>query len=83
MYTYHAHPPFITGKNQGLTYDLADYLTGKSSERFVFVVMPMSRPHLNKAIELSILAGFAEEPGTTRRVRVAERDVSCGGKTSD
>jgi len=51
MYTYHTHPPFITGKNQGLTYDLADYLTSKSSERFVFVVMPMSRPHLNKAIE--------------------------------
>ena len=51
IYTYHTHPPFIIGQNQGLTYDLADFLTSKSSGRFVFVVTPMSRPRLNKAIE--------------------------------
>ena len=51
--TYHTHPPFITGQKQGLTYDLADFLTSKSSGRFVFKVTPMSRPRLNKAIEQS------------------------------
>lgn len=51
--TYHTHPPFITGQKQGLTYDLADFLTRQSSGRFVFEVTPMSRPRLNKAIEQS------------------------------
>lgn len=53
IFTYHTHPPFITGQNQGLTYDLAEFLTSKSSGRFVFVVTPMSRPRLNKSIEQS------------------------------
>lgn len=51
VYTYHTHPPFITSEDEGLSYDLAEYLTQKSHGQFKFVVMPMSRPRLNKLIE--------------------------------
>jgi polar amino acid transport system substrate-binding protein len=47
IYTYHIHPPFIVEGGTGLTYDLADYLTGHSDGRFQFEVAPMSRPRLN------------------------------------
>ncbi len=51
MYTYHTHPPFITGKQEGLTLDLAKYLTEKSDGRFVFQVVSVSRPRLNMVLE--------------------------------
>ncbi len=51
VYTYHTHPPFVTGKHEGLTFDLAKYLSEKSGGRFRFRVVLMSRPRLNKAIK--------------------------------
>lgn len=50
IFTYHTHPPFVTGKGQGLTYDLARYLSDKSDGRYAFKVSEMSRPRLNKSI---------------------------------
>lgn len=50
LYTYHTHPPFITSPGKGLSYDLANYLTRKSADRFRFVVKPMSRPRVNKML---------------------------------
>lgn len=53
IYTYHTHPPFITGENEGLTFDLAQYFSDKSDQRFDFRVVSVSRPRLNKLIETS------------------------------
>ena len=50
VFTYHTHPPFVTGQQQGLTYDLARYLSDKSDGRYVFKVSEMSRPRINKSI---------------------------------
>ena len=55
--TYHTHPPFIVGAKQGLTYDLAAYLNDHSGDRYEFEVRSMSRPALNKLIEMP-LAGI-------------------------
>jgi len=51
VYTYHTHPPFITGEQEGLTFDLAKYLSEKSGGRFDFQVVSVSRPRLNEMIE--------------------------------
>lgn len=51
VYTYHTHPPFITGENEGLTFDLAQYFSDESGQRFEFRVVSVSRPRLNKLIE--------------------------------
>ena len=51
MYTYHTHAPFILQEKEGLSYDLADYLTKKSSGQYEFVVKSMSRPRVNKMTE--------------------------------
>lgn len=50
VYTYHTHPPFITGEKKGLSYDLARYLTEKSNGDYSFSLMPMSRPRVNKML---------------------------------
>ncbi len=50
IYTYHTHPPFIITTGQGLSYDLAAYLSNKSHGRFQFTVKPMSRPRVNKML---------------------------------
>jgi ABC-type amino acid transport substrate-binding protein len=51
VYTYHTHPPFITGEQEGLTFDLAKYLSEKSAGRFDFQAVSVSRPRLNERIE--------------------------------
>lgn len=50
VYTYHTHPPFITGTGQGLSYDLAEYLSEKSQGRYKFTVKPMSKPRVGKML---------------------------------
>lgn len=49
--SYHTHPPFIVADKEGLTYDLATLLSERSGGRFVFQVVPTSRPRLNKLLE--------------------------------
>lgn len=49
--TYHTHAPFIIAESKGLTYDLADYLSEKSSGRYQFVVLPMSRMRIDRLVE--------------------------------
>lgn len=51
VFTYHTHPPFIIESGQGLSYDLAKYLSRKSGGRYNFLVKPMSRPRVNKMIK--------------------------------
>ena len=46
VYTYHNHAPFITDKNQGLSYDLIDYLNGQS-DQFKFNLKVVPRKRLN------------------------------------
>ena len=53
--TYHTHPPFIVGARQGLTHDLAAYLNEHSGGRYEFEVRSMSRPALNKSIEMPLV----------------------------
>ena len=50
LFTYHTHPPFITGDGTGLSYDLAHYLTARAEGRFTFTVKPMSRPRVDKML---------------------------------
>lgn len=56
LYTYHLHVPFITAQGEGLTYDLARYLTEQSDGAFTFEVMPISRPRLNNMLDSADLA---------------------------
>lgn len=51
LYTYHTHPPFITGTGEGLTFDLAAFLTDRSNGKFIFNVVLSSRPRINRLIE--------------------------------
>ncbi len=51
LFTYHTHAPFIVASHQGLTYDLAEYLSKKSHGRYQFVVKPMSRTRVNKILK--------------------------------
>ena len=53
LITYHSHVPFVTGTNQGLTFDLAAYLTEKSDGQYRFQVRTMSRPRVNTLIASS------------------------------
>ncbi len=57
VFTYHTHPPFTVGAKRGLTSDLAAYLTGHSGGLYTFEVREMSRPALNKRIDMA-LAGM-------------------------
>jgi len=51
LLTYHKVPPFITGNQTGLTYDLADFLTRKSGKRFVFQVQVLPRKRLDMLLK--------------------------------
>ncbi|MEH6473137.1 MAG: transporter substrate-binding domain-containing protein [Halopseudomonas sp.] len=51
LYTYHLTPPFVSGKGEGLTYDMASYLTSKSAGKFEFVVKELPRKRLNEVIK--------------------------------
>ena len=48
--TYHSHPPFQTGAREGLTWELASYLTSAAGGRYRFEVQLLSRPAVNKAL---------------------------------
>jgi polar amino acid transport system substrate-binding protein len=54
--TYHTHPPFVVGPQQGLTYDLAAYLTAHANGRYVFEVREMSRPALDKSLDMPLVS---------------------------
>jgi polar amino acid transport system substrate-binding protein len=43
LYSYHAEPPFVTGENKGLTYELAGYLSKKTGNKFNVQVLPRAR----------------------------------------
>lgn len=47
IYSYHNHPPFVTGENKGLTYELADRLNGQATGKFQFQVRIIPRGRLN------------------------------------
>lgn len=51
LYTYHTHPPFITGNDEGLSYDLAAFLSQKLNGTFSFKVVPASRSHIDRLAE--------------------------------
>lgn len=43
LYSYHAEPPFVTGDNKGLTYELAEFLGKKTGNKFEVKVLPRAR----------------------------------------
>jgi len=47
IYTYHDHPPFVTGKAEGLSYDLSHLLNEKAGESFKFDLHVIPRARLN------------------------------------
>lgn len=47
IYSYHNHPPFVTGINSGLTYDLAKQLNKQAAGRYFFKVSIVPRSRLN------------------------------------
>ena len=47
LYSYHNHPPFVTGTRIGLTYELADYLNEKAAGAYRFEVKILPRARLN------------------------------------
>lgn len=47
LYTYHQAPPFITGNDVGLTYDLANYLSQNSNGAYLFSVEVLPRKRLD------------------------------------
>lgn len=53
FFTYHLAPPFIINAKtkEGLTYDLAEYFTERSQDRFNFIVTPLPRLRLDRNIK--------------------------------
>jgi len=51
IYTYHTHAPFIVAEGEGLSYDLATYLSEKSSGKYRFRVLPMTRARIDRLLE--------------------------------
>ena len=51
IYSYHNHPPFVTGKGKGLTYELADILRREAGGEYSFEVKILPRPRLNTRIK--------------------------------
>lgn len=51
LLTYHVHPPFVNGPQEGLTYSLAQFLTQRSEGRFSFEVEELPRKRLDLAIQ--------------------------------
>jgi hypothetical protein len=47
IYSYHNHPPFVTGKKSGLTYELAKQLNKQAAGRYLFEVSIIPRSRLN------------------------------------
>jgi len=51
IYSYQNMPPFITGSQQGLTYELADYLNNKLKGAYKFIVFRLPRNRADRLIE--------------------------------
>lgn len=51
IFTYHTHAPFIIAAEEGLSYELAEYLNTHSQGLYFFEVIPMSRSRVNKMLE--------------------------------
>lgn len=51
LYTYHGEPPFVTGGNAGLTYELASYLTRKSNGALTVKVSLLPRARVDQAVQ--------------------------------
>jgi polar amino acid transport system substrate-binding protein len=51
LLTYHTHEPFITGDRQGLSYDLATFLSDHSDGAYRFEVIPASRPRIDRILQ--------------------------------
>jgi polar amino acid transport system substrate-binding protein len=51
LYTYHTHPPFMTGNGEGMTFDLATFLNQRSDGKFDFKVVQSSRPRINSLVD--------------------------------
>lgn len=51
IYTYHNGGPFITSSNEGLTYELADYLNSEAKGRWTFHVVQQARLRFNRDIQ--------------------------------
>ncbi len=47
VYTYHNHAPFITGKQEGMSYELIDLLNKNSNDDFLFKLKIVPRSRLN------------------------------------
>jgi len=47
IYSYHNHPPFVTGSYKGLTYELAETLNKQAAGRYNFQVSIVPRSRLN------------------------------------
>ena len=47
LFTYHNHPPFVTGDRQGLSFDLGKHLNKKAPDRYLFEVTILPRNRLN------------------------------------
>lgn len=45
--SYHNHPPFVTGEQQGLTYQLAEQLNQRAAGQYLFLVKMVPRSRLN------------------------------------
>ncbi|WP_163830846.1 hypothetical protein [Spartinivicinus ruber] len=50
LYTYHNHPPFINGIDDGLTYDLVNLLNIESKGKYLFTLKVLPRKRLDKKI---------------------------------
>lgn len=51
IYSYHNHPPFVTGEQQGLTFDLAKKLNAEAQGALNFTVKIVPRSRLNHYIK--------------------------------
>ena len=47
IYTYHNHPPFVTGEAKGLSYDLLNMLNEKAGDSYNFTLRIIPRARLN------------------------------------
>ncbi|KLN61653.1 hypothetical protein WH96_04760 [Kiloniella spongiae] len=51
VYNYHKTPPFVIGPEQGLSYDLVEYLNRKGAGRYHFVLTHLPKKRLERELE--------------------------------
>ncbi len=67
MLTYHVHPPFVTGEQQGLTYDLAELLNSHAAlDGYQFTVVEVPRIRLNLMLQEWIAGACTETSSRCR-----------------